>query len=144
MKRILVVGGVVLVLAVAGILWFVSSRLDSMVAQLIETHGSQATGTAVRVGSVSIDVTGGRGTIRGLRVANPKGYSRGDAFELGEITLGIDLGSIQSSPIPGSTVLARKRIDEPNSTTVRSVEPPKSTRTCASLQTPSPSASVRA
>jgi uncharacterized protein involved in outer membrane biogenesis len=99
MKRILAVGGVILVLAVAGILWFASTQLDSMVAQLIETHGSQATGTAVRVGSVSIDVTGGRGTIRGLRVANPKGYSGGDAFQLGEITLGIDLGSIKSSPI---------------------------------------------
>jgi len=99
MKRILAVAGVVLVLAVAGIAWFVLTRLDSMVAQLIETHGSQATGTSVRVGSVRIDLRGGRGTIRGLRVANPKGYSRGDAFELGEITLGIDLGSIQSSPI---------------------------------------------
>ena len=99
MKRILAVGAVLLVLAVAAIAWFLSTRLDSLVAQLIETHGSQATGTAVRVGSVSIDVTGGRGTIRGLRVANPKGYSRGDAFQLGEITLAIDLGSVRSNPI---------------------------------------------
>lgn len=99
MKRILGVGAVVLVLAAVGIAWFLFTRLDSLVAQLIETHGSQATGTAVRVGSVSIDVAGGRGTIRGLRVANPKGYSRGDAFQLGEITLGIDLGSVRSSPI---------------------------------------------
>jgi hypothetical protein len=99
MKRILAVGAVVLVLAAAGLLWFLSTRLDSLVAQLIETHGSRATGTAVRVGSVSIDVTGGRGTIRGLRVANPEGYSRGDAFQLGEITLGIDLASLNASPI---------------------------------------------
>ena len=99
MKRILAVAGVVLVLAVAGIAWFVLTRLDSMVAQLIETHGSQATGTSVRVGSVSIDLRRGRGTIRGLRVGNPQGYSRGDAFQLGEITLDIDLGSVQSSPI---------------------------------------------
>lgn len=99
MKRILVVAGVVVVLAVAAVAWFVLTRLDSLVAQAIETYGSQAVGTSVRVGSVSIDLGKGRGTIRGLRVANPEGFSRGDAFQLGEIILDIELASLNASPI---------------------------------------------
>jgi uncharacterized protein involved in outer membrane biogenesis len=66
-------------------------------------------GTSVRVGSVSIDVRGGSGTIRGLRVANPAGFSRGDAFTLGEITLALEPGTLTTSPV----VVERIRVAQP-------------------------------
>lgn len=109
MKRILIVGVVVLVAAIAVAAWFLLANLNSLVASAIEQEGSRIVGTSVRVGSVSIDVRGGSGTIRGLRVANPAGFSGGDAFTLGEITLALDTGSLTSSPV----VVERIRVAEP-------------------------------
>ncbi|UCE87552.1 MAG: hypothetical protein JSU66_07515, partial [Deltaproteobacteria bacterium] len=99
MKKVLIGGAVVLILVAAAAVWFVTSRLDSLVAALVERYGTEIAGTPVRVGSVKIDLRAGRGTIGGLRVANPEGYSRGDAFQLGEITLDIALGTLTSSPV---------------------------------------------
>lgn len=108
MKKVIGIAALVVVLAVVGALLYLRSNLDRLVAEAIERHGSQTLGVPVRVGSVSIDVREGRGSIRGLRVANPEGYSRGDALRLGEITVGIDARSVTSSPIvvPEVTLLA--------------------------------------
>jgi hypothetical protein len=53
---------------------------------------------------VKITLTEGRGTIRGLRVGNPSGFSSNDAFSLGEITLDLDTGSITESPVVVETL----------------------------------------
>ncbi len=79
--------------------YYLLSNLDSIVKSAIEQYGSEITGTRVRVGSVKITLTEGRGTIRGLRVGNPSGFSSNDAFSLGEITLDLDTGSITESPV---------------------------------------------
>ena len=41
----------------------------------------------------------GEGTIRGLKVANPAGFSDGTAFELEQFTVAIELASISGEPI---------------------------------------------
>lgn len=107
MKRI-ILGGVALVVAALGvaIFYFVSS-LDSLVKSAIETYGSQAMGTAVRVSSVQIALTSGKGTIRGVTVANPRGFSSADAFRLGEITLQIDPASVKGRPVVVDQVVIR-------------------------------------
>jgi hypothetical protein len=99
MKRILL--GVVLVLfvAIGGALYYLVSTLDSLVKSAIETYGSEMTGTAVRVDSVRIELVAGKGTIRGLTIANPAGFSTAHAFTLGEITLDIDPGSVTGNPV---------------------------------------------
>jgi hypothetical protein len=109
MKRVLIIGGVIAIVIAAASFWFGSSRLDSFVASLIESHGSRIAGTAVRVRSVDISLEDASGTIRGLRVANPEGYASGDAFELDEITLKIDLETLAATPI----VLDQLRVAAP-------------------------------
>ena len=98
MKRILAVGAIVLVIVIALVVWRVLSNLDTLVASVIEQQGSRLTGTAVEVDGVEISLRDGRGAIRGLRVANPEGFSRRDAFALGEIVLQLDLASITQPP----------------------------------------------
>lgn len=93
-----------LVVAVAAGLYYVTQNLDSIVASAIETYGSELTGTSVRVASVEIAIMEGRGTVRGLRVGNPPGFSSGDAFSLGEITLAIDPSSVTEEPYGVTTV----------------------------------------
>ena len=100
MKRVPI--GVVLalglVIVVGGIVYLVTS-LDGIVKRQIEQHGSRLTGTRVTLDGVEIDLVAGSGTIRGLRVANPEGFSGGDAIRLQTIGLAIDLGSLGSQPL---------------------------------------------
>ncbi len=109
MKRVLLGGVLLVVLALGVAAWLLLSRLDSLVASVIEDTGSEIAGTAVRVGSVEIDLRAGRGTIRGLRVANPEGFSSGDAFRLGEIVLDLDPATVTGSPV----VIDELRVNAP-------------------------------
>jgi len=99
MKRLLLIVGAAVVLGVVVSVYITLTALDSLVATAIETYGSEITGAPVSVGSVSIELTEGRGVIRNLRVGNPEGFSDADAFRLGEIELDIDTASITSQPL---------------------------------------------
>ena len=99
MKRILIGGIFVVLVAIAAAILYLGSNLDAIVARAIERSGSQILGTEVSVGSVEISLREGRGTIRRLRVANPPGFSSNDAISIGEFTLRIDAGSVTSNPI---------------------------------------------
>lgn len=58
------VAAVAVAIAVFGLL----SSLNSLVAQAIEKHGSEATGTEVGVSEVEISLKDGRGSIGGLEI----------------------------------------------------------------------------
>ncbi|MBW2272995.1 MAG: hypothetical protein JRG96_06970 [Deltaproteobacteria bacterium] len=98
---------VALFLAVGGGVYYLITSLDSLVKSGIESYGSEITGSRVRVSSVRIQLASGRGTIRGLRIANPKGFSSSDAFSLGEITLDIDPGSLTGEPVVVDEIVIR-------------------------------------
>lgn len=88
--------GVVVVVSVAT--WLYAS-LDALVARRIENQGAQLLGTEVDVDGVEIDLRSGTGTIRGLRVANPPGFSDETAIALEGITVQIDRASVRSDPL---------------------------------------------
>jgi hypothetical protein len=97
-RIILIIVGV-LVIGIAGAVYYVMTNLDSIVKGAIEKYGSEAAKTAVRVSSVSIRLTEGKGEISGLTVANPHGFSSPNVFRLGKISVKIDTRSVTSSPI---------------------------------------------
>lgn len=101
------VASLLVILAIA--VWLVLRSLDTIVERAIEHYGSAATGTAVSVEGVEIDLRGARGAVRGLRVANPPGYAGDAAFALRDIELGLDAGSLTGDPI----VVTRIRVNEP-------------------------------
>ena len=99
MTKKLVIVALCLVIAIAGVAVYLYNSLDSIVKNAIEHSGTQITGTKVSVGSVDISLRSGRGTIRGVRVGNPDGFSNENAVELGEITLDLDVASLNRDPI---------------------------------------------
>jgi hypothetical protein len=99
MKRVVAIAIVVVLLFVAGVAYYIYTSIDSIVKVAIERYGSELTGTAVRVESVNLALAKGEGTIRGLRIANPPGFSQHDVFDLGEISLAIDPTSLREMPI---------------------------------------------
>lgn len=77
----------------AGI-YYVLTNLNFIVRKAIEKYGSQATQTEVKVDYVQISLKEGSGVIHDLKIGNPEGFERPNAFFLGEIGTKINLKSI--------------------------------------------------
>ncbi len=84
---------------VVGVVVYVASNLDAIVKKSIEKYGSQAIGTAVKVSSVHITLKDGVGTLKGLSVANPDGFSTPTAFALQDITIDLDTSTVTENPV---------------------------------------------
>ncbi|TAN61296.1 MAG: hypothetical protein EPN20_12660 [Magnetospirillum sp.] len=104
MRKLLIIGGVVLTVIVGGAVYLFSS-LDSIVKKIIEDVGTQVAGVKVSVGGVKISLSEGKASISGLSVANPPGFSADPAFKLGEISVTLDTGSLNKNPIVVKDVL---------------------------------------
>jgi len=81
----------ILLIVIASGLYYVFSNLDNIVKAAIEKYGSEATHTAVQVDTVKIVLADGAASIKGLKIANPEGFSLPNAFSLGEITTDINI-----------------------------------------------------
>lgn len=82
---------IILMIAVAGVVFYVFNNLDAIVKAAIEEYGSEAVNTSVQVEEVGIWLTEGTAVIKGLSVANPDGFSLPQAFFLGEMAVALDL-----------------------------------------------------
>jgi len=87
---------VVVLVLVVGIGFF---YIDSIVKSGIEIVGSEVLGTNVTVASVSISPLSGNGTIRGLTIANPEGFTSENIMQLGEVTVALNIGSLTGDVI---------------------------------------------
>lgn len=94
MKKILLGAFLVLVLTIGFGVYYLLSNLDSIVKAAIETYGSEATQTAVRVDKVQLNLKDGAGAINGLTIGNPQGFEAPQAFSLGEVATQVDLQSL--------------------------------------------------
>lgn len=99
MRQKLIIAAVALVIVIAGVAVYLYNSIDSIVKNAIERSGTEITGTKVSVESVDISLRSGRGTIRNVRVENPGGFADEDAMQLGEITLDLDVASLNRDPI---------------------------------------------
>ena len=88
---------------IAAMVWFVVT-LDDRIERDIEKSASYLTGVAVTVDSVDLSLLKGEGTISGIKVPNPKGYSDNNAFEMGKISIDIELGSVFDQPLIVNTI----------------------------------------
>lgn len=93
----------VVVVAVAGVLYWLRGNLDGLVRQAIVDYGSAMTGARVEVAAVEISLADGRGVIRGLTIGNPPGFRTPHALKAAEVELAVDPASI-AEPV----VLIRK------------------------------------
>jgi hypothetical protein len=102
MKRWLYIGGgavlAILILVAIGV-YFPLSSLDSIVKAGVEKYGSDMTQVTVKLDDVKIELTSGKGALRGLTVGNPPGFKSDRALSLGEIGLQLDTGSVTKDTI---------------------------------------------
>lgn len=98
MKKILIVVGVLVVLVVVGAVLLLTN-LGAVIKATVERVGSEATQSKVALSSADVSLTSGQGTLGGLVVGNPKGFSSGSAIETDEMRVHLDTASIQSDVI---------------------------------------------
>jgi hypothetical protein len=102
MKRWLYIGGgavlAILILVAIGV-YFPLSSLDSIVKAGVEKYGSDMTQVTVKLDDVKIELTSGKGALRGLTVGNPPGFKSDRALSIGEIGLQLDTGSVTKDTI---------------------------------------------
>ena len=91
---------VLLLLILAGGFWIITSdKLNVLIKEQIEVQGSKLTEQIVTVAKVDIKPFKGAGSINGLVINNPQGYSATPVFSLNEITLDINIKSLTGDPI---------------------------------------------
>jgi len=94
-KKFLVSIAAVGLFLIAALVFF-WSNLDWIVENAIERYGSQATGARVQVERVALRPAQGKGSIEGLTVANPRGYTAPHVLSLGAISVRIEPRTIAS------------------------------------------------
>jgi hypothetical protein len=94
MKKIIIF--IALILAIAGgAFWFLTSdKLNALIAEQIEVQGKKFTEQLVTVEKVDMQLLSGAGTINGLILNNPSGFTATPLFALNEITLDINIESL--------------------------------------------------
>jgi len=86
------------VIVAVGVFLFLGN-LNDIVRAAVEKVGSDMTQTNVVLNEVDIELTSGKGALRGFRVTNPSGFSDDDAFKFDEVSVNIDLSSVRSDPV---------------------------------------------
>jgi hypothetical protein len=98
MKKLFLILSLLLVVGGAGVV-YLTTNMDPIAKRAIESAGTNALGTAVRVDSVSINLTDGSATLSGFTVANPQGFSSQDMIRFDELRVAIDIRSLNSEVI---------------------------------------------
>ena len=113
-RRVALLVAAALALAALVAVLLVVRSLDARAERALETIGSELLGTGVSVGSVDVDLRGGRATVRDLEVANPRGealdFSDEPALRCGEIELTLDPASALGA---GPVILTDVRVLAP-------------------------------
>ena len=109
MKKLLLILLTLIILIGGGAVWFLTSdKLNDLIAEQITVQGTKFTEQLVTVAKVDMQLLHGAGTINGLVLNNPKGYSATPIFSLDEITLDINIQSLSGDPIVIDAIVINK------------------------------------
>jgi hypothetical protein len=93
--KIVGVLAVVIIIAIAGVLFYV----DSIAKKAIEYGGSEALGVSTTLADISISLLGGKASLSGLKVANPPGFKTDKFLGMGTGEVAVSLGSLTEQTI---------------------------------------------
>jgi len=98
MKKTLI-GLVVIILIVVGIAVYGASQSETIIRTAVLEYAPKATGSDVSLDKVSVSLLGGSAGLSGLTVGNPAGFKSDHAFDLGNMSVMIDLKSLTQDVI---------------------------------------------
>lgn len=94
-----ILGVVIVIIFVAvGALFYLSTNLNSLIVEAVETFGPKVTQSQVALGDANVTFSG-EVELSNLVIGNPQGYKADNAFTLGNIKVVLDVGSLTSDLI---------------------------------------------
>lgn len=81
------------------VVYCVTPSPECVVKRLVHQYGSQFLGTDVSIQGFELSPFSGKASVKGLRIANPKGYQAPALFDLNEISVDLDVKSLFSDTI---------------------------------------------
>lgn len=109
-KKLFLAVLLLLALATAAGVWWLSRNLDDIAKGAIQSYGSAMTDAKVKVGAVHLSPTDGKGSISDLSIANPKGFKTAHALQVGKIDVEIDVATVTDKVI----VIRRIAVESPD------------------------------
>jgi hypothetical protein len=109
MKKLFIVGGVVVLVVVIGVLVMLG-KINPIVKSGVENAGPAILKAPVTVDAVKISFFSGSGELKGFTVGNPAGYKSSHAFSVGRLKIDLDVKSVTSDKIHIKNII----IDSPS------------------------------
>lgn len=98
-KKLLLGGLLLIVLAVGGGVWWAYRSMDALVASAIRNFGPDITGVDVKLGGVKIVPAEGTAVLHGLKLGSPKGFKADHVLVLDDVRATLDVASLTSDVI---------------------------------------------
>ncbi|MBN2141462.1 MAG: hypothetical protein JW718_10735 [Desulfovibrionaceae bacterium] len=98
MKKWILAGIALLVAAVAALVIVAVMNIGAIIKKAVETIGPRITKTEVRLAEADVSMSG-EGVLKGLVLGNPAGFKSKTAFEVDEISIKVDKGSLATDTI---------------------------------------------
>ncbi len=98
MKKLLIVFGIVVVLAVIAA-FIIRANLGGIVKKALETAGPKITQTTLTIGGVSLSPSTGAGSIQDFVLGNPEGYQAPYSVKVREAKLEVETATVLSDKI---------------------------------------------
>ncbi len=102
MKKFFCAVSVIALVVIIGVV-ILYSMLGSIIRSGVETIGPKATGGDVQLTDVDISLLSGQAGIGGFIIGNPPGFSSKSAFELGQVSVKVDV-----STVTGDVIVVKK------------------------------------
>ncbi|APW42321.1 hypothetical protein [Rhodoferax saidenbachensis] len=99
LKRLALIATLLVFVAAAAGVWWLSRNLDDIAKSAIQNYGSAMTLAKVKVGTVQLSPTTGKGSIRDLSITNPKGFKTSHALKVGRIEVDVDISTVTDKVI---------------------------------------------
>ncbi len=101
MKKIILLGGAVVLLLLVGFIVTLFLSIDSIIETAVNEYGPEVTLTEVHLDSANIGIFSGSGELNGLVVGNPvnRGFKPKNLFAMDQIRISIDTSSLTSDTI---------------------------------------------
>jgi hypothetical protein len=112
LKRIALVAALLVFVAAAAGVWWLSRNLDDIAKSAIQNYGSAMTEARAKVGKVQLSPSTGQGSIYDLSIGNPKGFKTAHALLVGKIEVNVDIATVTSNVI----VIRKIAIEAPDVT----------------------------
>jgi hypothetical protein len=99
MKKYVLIGGGVVVVAIIAMIALAILNLGSLIKTVTETYGPEITKTEVKLGSADISILSGSGSLSDFLLGNPKGFSMPTAMECDTIRVKVVKESLTTDKI---------------------------------------------